>query len=525
MPLTKEEMDAERKAARDAMNAEAEGKDSGPGMLQRLLGGTGAAQLLGAVAGAGVATLTQQNEADAAKKITRGMEIGDDASRTGIDSFSGGLANQIRSKVGGTELDAELAKTAEAKMRLGPTGAAITDMAGSAAQALVPGGKLMSTVPKAVATGAVLSGGNAITEALGKGEVPDPAKVAASTGMGALGAGIGKVAGDRLGGLVSRYLTDDGAHQALWKQAGKQVEKFTKDIGQASDDMAAAGVKVDPSYLRKAVSVLETKLNKQRSYRTGNLPFAHAALDIVKRNADDGAAASLGDINEIRQIVRDSITDMNGAWADKVTPKDARLVSQIDRMIGQLMKNLPNNPAAIVAGDAKAGIAAFEKMNAAVPRQAKANYIAGAFDRADLESKGKGVSFDSALQNEFKKIYKSKQGQAEFRGPDRDLIREGAEGAFSTQWLNKMDKAYGHGGLFSFVWNSISKVPRAGASRAAETNARDIFEKLTQSELQRAGAAAGGPLGAATGMAAGQTMTPNVAAPGMQKSLGDLMGQ
>lgn len=523
MPLNKEQMDMERKAARDAMNAEAEGKDSGPGMLQRLLGGTGAAQLLGAVAGAGVATLTEKNEKDAAAKIARGMEIGDDASRNSMDSFSGGLANQVRSKVGGTELEDELAASREAEMRLGPTGTAITEAGGKAAQAMIPGLGALSTVPKAIGVGAGLGGGNAITEALGKGETPDPAKVAASTGMGAIGAGLGKVVGDRLGGLVSRYLTETGSHQAMWKQAGKQVEKLTKEVGDASTAMTNAGVRVDTTYLRKATSVLESKLNRQRSYEAGNLPFAKSAMDMIKRNSEVGRAASLDDINELRQNIRDSITDGYGAWASGVSHKDARLVHQIDRMIGELMKKLPSNPKAVIAGDAKAGIAAFERMNAGVPRAAKANLIAGAFDRADLESKSKGLPFDSALQNEFKKIYKSKQGIAEFRGPEKDLIREGAEGAFGTQWLNKLDRAYGHGGLFSFVWNSVSKVPRAASGRAAETNARDIFEKLTQAELKRAGAAAGGSAGAAAGIAGGQMLTPDISAPGLQQSLGDLM--
>lgn len=417
----------------------------------------------------------------------------DDTVRVLANSVTGGAADKIASEmpsinvggvaVGGGDLAQQQAQTKIAKAHLGPEKTMGAELAGSVLQGALLPGAAFSTIPRTLGTMGLLGGGNEIAKALGKDQLPEIEDVGKAAATSAIGGVLGKVVGDRLGNLIAKHV---GADSKLYKQAGRVLESLNKQVDEASAAINKANVRVDSTYIKRAVDVLDKQLTTKRlTYRTGNLPYAKAAVDTLKKVADDGGNPTLRELNDVRQVIRNSVLDKNGARLDAVSPGDARLVSTIDRQIAKSISQLPSNPKAVLSGDASSAVKAWNKMNELVPKQKKTSILAGAFDNADLKSAQGKTDFDRSLQNEFMKLYNSAMGKAEFRGPERELIRELAEGGVSTKLLNRMDRAFGHG-LFSIVYNTLRAVPRGAASGAAEFNARSIFEQLTAKELPRA---------------------------------------
>jgi len=492
--MTPEEMAAARKAARDALNAEAEGKEApaakgGGGMLRSLLG-MGAGDLIGAASGATKALFHGDTE-DKAKAIHQDMEAGGDFGRVTGDSAAAGMANKARAAVAGTDLDTQLAQSNMAEQRLGPTATNVAKGIGTVSQGLALPGAAAATYPAAAVTGAGLAGVNAAGEAIGKGETPDPLNVGIETGLGAVGGLFGKYFGDRLGALIERKVPVakvGGVEDSLWKTAKGKVTELENTVKTASDQFDKAGVMVDNKYIKGEVNKLAKEFANNKTFKVGDAPTAQTALDLLNKYADDGTATSLRDLNTLRARIRDLPFTGKGTLQDGVAFDDANLVRIIGKRMSAMFESLGEKNPAVVSGNIKEGLKAFKTMNETFAQKEKSNLVASAFDLADIAT-GKGTPVDKAFQAEFTKLYKNKLAQRTFEPRELVVIRQIAKGGDMTQLMNKLERSMGTGGIFSYMVNSLKAPLRGGAERGAEDTARTLFNNVAKTQLKREGTA------------------------------------
>lgn len=469
-----------RKRARtneiEALKAAAKSGSDVGGLVVPKVGSTPAR---GAPAEGAPATLNPGGETPG-EQIGKVAQGADDAVRQVANAATFGTADRMIAAATGEPLEKELGKTKDARERLGPTASKVADTAGGVLQALALPGSSFATLPQTGATMGALSVANDVGEAIGQDKplasLPDlalDAGVSAVTGM------VGKYAGDRLGNLWAKTMTEGKTTDAnLYKDARKNLEKVKGVIDSASNQMNTSGVTVRSSYINKIADDLERDLKNRPSFRTNSRPAAESALATIRRYAADGADFSLKELNEMRQIIRDSVLDTTGSIAGGIRYEDASLVRAMDRRIGGTIANLESTPSAVGNGNVKMGVEGWKKMNEQVPKQYKAAMIADVLDRADVNAKASGIPFDRALQQAFKSLYLSKMGRAEFKGEEREWIRSMAEGSATTQMLNRLDRKYGHG-LFSQIYNTLNTLPRSGTSKIAAESARDLMDRIT----------------------------------------------
>lgn len=418
------------------------------------------------------------------------------------NSATFGQASKLRSAATGKTQEEVNADSDAAKARLGPGMTIAGDVGGKLALAALFPPSLYETVPAAMATSAGLGVASQVGDTLGRGKpAPSPTELLMTAGVSAAGGALGKYVGDRLGELWAKSMSQGTApaDAELYKQVGVQVGKIKQRIDAASKGMQDAEVTIRNDFLKKKVAELAKNMADNRlTYRIGQLPYAKGAVQTLQKMVADGGSPKLTELNEVRQIIRDSVLNTNGALNDAVTPTDAKAVKLIDGYLRNIMSNLGSTPEAVGSGNVTQAVASWKVMNSLVPQQAKANLIASALDRADLASKQSGISFDRALASQFGQLYKGAAGQAEFRGAEREMLRELAEGTSITQNLNKFDRMFGHG-MLSGVYNTLARIPRGATSRTATQNARDILGNLAPEAAVSAPSKVPGTLGAIMG--------------------------
>lgn len=531
MPMTEEQLDAELLAAEKRANEYAEKtqkeRDREAGKrIGRMSGGRTELEearsamterspslLQEQIPGTGPRTALNPEGLRPGELLARGATAADDIVRNVANSVTGGMGDQIATKATNamqslvrktpgeevepaTSLEAQMAKTLESRLRLGDGISRGADIAGVGLQGMLLPGKMVSTMPRAMATGGALAGGNTITNALGKGETPDTSDVIVATGVGSVAGALGKYVGTKFGDLIERKLGND---PNIYKQAQKSVQELKDSVANAGTAMRNANVVIDQKYITRRLDSFVKQLEKNKFYQIGQMPHAKAAIQTLRDLTSKGNV-TLDELNTARRVVRDSILDKNGAWLDSVKDWDAKEIQKLGKYLSKTIGSLEVNPHVVVSGNAKAGVNAWKEMNKTEPMKAKADLLARAFDQADLNAGAGKTDFDRALQLEFKKLYNSKRGQAEFRGPEREMLRDLAKGGELTAALNRLDRKFGHG-LFSMVYNTLRSVPRSASSNMAEQNARQIFQNLTKQSIPRptTGPQAGVGIGAGVG--------------------------
>lgn len=497
MPISEERMVAIRAEARAAQMA---------AMKEAATAGSVAGSLVLPKAGSvpanpdGVTLPNPQGErpGEFISRVARGS---DDAVRQVANKATFGAADAISSALpGGGTLDEERQRTRAARQRLGPEVAGMADMAGGVLQGMALPGAAFASIPRAAGTAALTSLGNEVGGALGAGTpVPSMTDLTVDAGVSALAGGLGKYLGDRLGNLWARTMTENApTDQNLYKQAAKQVSRVKEQIDSASLALDSSKVTIRPMFLTKQIDSIEKGLMAQRAYRQDLRPAAKSAVETFRKYVGGGGDVTLPELNEARVMIRNSVLGTDGAILDGIEYADVSMVRAIDRKIGSIISDLDKTPAAVGSGNVKQGVDAWKKINELTPVKYKASLLAGAIDKADLASKGTGTTFDRTLQAQFRSLYNSKLGRAEFKGEDLVALRNLAEGTATTQMLNRLDKKYGHG-LLSQVYNTLNTVPRAGTSKAAAEAARGVLNKTAPTVPVQSPTRIPGQLGAVVG--------------------------
>lgn len=450
----------------------------------------------------GAASSSITNPGQGPEIAGRGKQLFDDVNDVMANSLTFGQASRARAAVHGLSQEDVNKDSEAAQARLGPGMTLAADVGGKAMLAALFPPSMYETIPAAAATSAGLGVASKVGDTLGRDKpAPTPGELVMTAGVSAAGGMLGKYVGDRLGELWAKSMSQAGTPRdaELYKQVGVQVGKIKQRIDAASKGMQDAEVTIRNDFLKKKVAELAKNMADNRlTYRIGQLPYAKGAVQTLQKMVADGGSPKLTELNEVRQIIRDSVLNTNGALNDAVTPTDAKAVKLIDGYLRNIMSNLGSTPEAVGSGNVPQAVTSWKVMNSLVPQQAKANLIASALDRADLASKQSGISFDRALASQFGQLYKGAAGQAEFRGAEREMLRELAEGTSITQNLNKFDRMFGHG-MLSGVYNTLARIPRGATSRAATQNARDILGNLAPEAAVSAPSKVPGTLGALIG--------------------------
>lgn len=300
-----------------------------------------------------------------------------------------GGSEHLTALMKGDTVDEERKITAQMKAD-NPISGKVADFAGTVAPMLALPNP--ASIAGAAGMGAAVSGGDNILNHAMRGEMPGAGELAATTGIGA----VAGIFGRYFGNTVQDYMKKAGLDTTTpLTKIGKNVVEERKAIEDtASAAMDASGVVISKqgvqdlanNALKTATDAGLDKVSTKGAWRAAQM------LAAVGSRGED---LSLRALNNLRINIRDSLpagaSDLN-----------ARVVGTIGKEIDAFMQRLPTGKAGVViAGDAQAGVAAWQSMNALHQDVMRGQALSNLFYRSELEAskRGAGKSLGQTLQD------------------------------------------------------------------------------------------------------------------------------
>ena len=340
-------------------------------------------------------------------------------------------------------------------------------------------------IPSAVGVGAALrAGANQLPkiasggESVGRGllrdmgrstAVQDATGAALSVAGGEVGEEYGGVPG-RIAGTFAAPLAAPAAKAAvskaltpspdqMLKRAAPSVDQLKDKASQLYQQIDDMGVKISEPHVGKLVSRIANTV-KNAGFHPKIHPKVAAALDEVTVSGE--GALSVSDVDKLRRVV--------GAAAKSIEPDEQRIARLMMNDIDSFLDDIPK--AALSGGDDSAG-ETLRQARQLWSRASKARLLDDAVEKAQNQASG----FENGLRVQFRQILNNKKKMAGFSSEERDAIKTIVRGGPAENIARALGK-------FGFTEGHASSM-------------------LMGSIGVGAGAAVGGPLGAAAVPVAG----------------------
>lgn len=340
-------------------------------------------------------------------------------------------------------------------------------------------------IPSAVGIGASLrAGANQLPkiasggESVARGTLRDMGRSTAvqdavGAGLSAAGGEVGAEYGGDAGRVAGTFLAPMAAPAAkaalskamtpspdqMIKRAAPGVDQLKDKASQLYQQIDDMGVKISEPHVGKLVSRIANTV-KNAGFHPKIHPKVAAALDEVTVSGE--GALSVSDVDKLRRVV--------GAAAKSIEPDEQRIARLMMNDIDSFLDDIPKT--ALSGGDESAG-ETLRQARQLWSRASKARMLDDAVEKAQNQASG----FENGLRVQFRQILNNKKKMAGFSAEERDAIKTIVRGGPAENIARALGK-------FGFTEGQASSMLMGSIGVAA-------------------GAAVGGPFGAAAVPVAG----------------------
>lgn len=444
--------------------------------------------------------------------FNRAVSYGRGSKTPGMDTIAGSLfmpawAKQLQEMgiLPTPDREERTEETDQARARAG-MGGTVADVAGEVAPFLAgPAGR---TVKGAMAIGGAESVISDSAEKAFKEDRPlGGVEALVDAGFGAGGGFVGKIVGDQLSNLFRKK---GGEKTPITKGTTSALRTLKQSVDSAAKQMDDAQVMVKNSALKQLEqSILKSGQFQRWGFGAASSPEAWTAFNVLRAQVGRGKDMGLRELNEIRQTMRK-------------LGKNTFLGIKIDEQLGDFIGKLDNTM--VSSGDVAKGVAGWREMNKVHFKQKQSELLAKMLTNSEFVTRQakNGITLDKALQDQFSKLFTTDAGKRKMTAlkysPEQvELIRDIAEGGWTTTTANRMDKLFGDTLIAPIYRLTLQPALRTAGAEQGARRAESLFEDVTGMRGAIAPAVPGriGPqAGAGSGAALLQQLTGPQAAPG-----------
>ena len=343
---------------------------------------------------------------DAARDPAATLQKADDSVRSIANGMSLGFMDKFAGAMGGG-VEAERAKSAEAKQRLGSIGDAL-EIGGSMlpVSKLAKMGVTATRLPGMIGRGVGLAADGAAYGALNA--AGHDQNIGTGAAVGAAFGGAGQLAGKAVGAGV-RYFKPPAATAEALEKTGEAAFKKAD----------AAGVVFKPQGIARLRDTLYQKF-AERGFHPENEPGAAVAFRELER-LSQGGPVDLKGIQTLRRVVQNGFRPGNNSNNSLV----AMAVKEIDDFAGNPM------PGEVLMGDAMTGSAALKEGRDFWHRKSKMEKVDELLGKAETRagSTGSGGNVENASRQNLRRILDSEKTGRGFTRDEKQAIEKAVIGS------------------------------------------------------------------------------------------------
>ena len=361
------------------------------------------------------------------------------------------------------------------------------------------GGAILRTAGKTLPTLAT-AGESAMTGVMRQAGSSTAAQDITQSALAGVGAASGGAAGEAIGGETGRQVGEvAGAFIAplsaayTGNVASKTINSQAKKILQSSSPSTET-LKDAARSIYKQIDDLGTKVSKRgmdtlsktiesEIRQEGFSPRIHPKIDAVLQEFKlaSGSAQPLTEVEILRRVARSA--------AKSIDPDEARLGTLLVKKVDDFMESLP--PMDLVGGDSVKVGGLYKDARQLWSRASKAEIIESSIERGSLAASGP----ENGLRNEFRSLLKNKKMQKTFSDEERAAMKLVVDGGPIRNTLKALGK-FGISedgairmlipGLGTAAGAAVGGPAGAAAIPLAGQVARTFSRKMTEKSAQQA---------------------------------------
>lgn len=332
----------------------------------------------------------------------------------------------------------------------------------------ITGPNLASRIGAGTVTGGAIGGVDAAIRS-----DSDPVTTAIGAGVGALTGGAMPAIGNKIG----QWFGMRAARRAV--PTGEQIGQAAEDAYRAAD---RAGLVIQPrSYQSFVYDLAQTAKNAGFNARLH--PGIAAALDEAANGIGVAAKPTLRDMDLLRRVI-------NSAGKSLANRDEGRLAGVLSDKLDEYLTRLA--PGDIAAGDGNAAINAVMQARGLWSRMKKAEVVEGIFDRAKLAVGANYTSagMSTALRQQFRALASSwtrnPKLKAQWTKEEQDAILRVVNGAPVENAMRLIGKFAPHGLLSTTLSGGVGYAAGGPLGAAATMGAGEFGKRMADASSRRA---------------------------------------